>query len=288
MENIFAIQDEISLEVLTGVQITLTEGEDARLFAIGSRNLTAYLMYMRGLEQIYRMNKDGIIIARQLLEKVITLDPQFSTAYVILASTHTMALRLGISKSPRQSLMQAVQLAQQAIAIDNSNSMAYGLLCTSHSLMRQHDKAIEFGERAITLNSNNATCRSWLSLALSFAGKPSEAIPMSEKAIRLDPIPQSWFFDSLGFAFYLTGQYEKSIKFLKKSLSRSPNDFYAHTALAAVYCETGRQDKARAEANEVLRIDPNFSLVTIARSYPFKNQDVLKRFVDSLRKAGLK
>jgi TolB-like protein/class 3 adenylate cyclase/Tfp pilus assembly protein PilF len=288
VEDIFAIQDEISLKVLTEIQIKLTEGEDARLFAIGSRNLTAYLTYMQALEQIYRMNKDGVILAQQLLEEAIALDPQFPAAYVFLAHTHTMAVRLGYSKSPQQSLLQASQLAEKALALDDSYSLAYALLCTVHSLMRQHEKAIELGERAITLNPNNAMSHALLGVALAFGGKPTEAIPVLEKALRLDPIPESWIFDGLGFAYHQIGQYEEAIKSYNKALRRSPNDLYAHINLTASYSETGRLEKARVQAAELLKINPKFSLSAFAKAYPFKNQDDLERFVDALRKAGLK
>jgi adenylate cyclase len=288
LEDIFAIQDEISLKVLTETQVKLTAGEDARLFAIGSRNLTAYLKYMQALEQIYRMNQDGVISARQLLKEAIALDPNFPMAYVFLATTHTMSVRLGFSKSPQQSLMQAAQLAKKALILDDSYSLGYALLCTIHSLMRQHEKAIEFGEHAITLNPNDSIAHGFLGMALAFGGKPTEAIPVLKKALRLDPKPESWLFDSIGVAYHLTGQYVESIRVHEKALRRSPNDVFAHITLTASYAESGRLEKARAQATELLRINPKFSLSAFAKAYPFKSQDDLKSYVNALSKAGLK
>ena len=288
LEDIFAIQDEISLKVLTGTQVKLTAGEDARLFAIGSQNLTAYLKYMQALEQIYRMNKDGIILARQLLKEAIALDPNFPMAYVFLGVTYAMPVRLGISKSPQQSLMQASQLAQKALALDDSYSIAYGLLCTIYSLMGHHDRAIELGERAITLGPNDSIAHGWYGLALEIGGRPAEAIPVIEKALRLDPIPPSWLYDSLGLAYNLIGKYEEAIDFENKALRRSPNDFFAHIHLTASYAEAGRMEQAREQTAELLRINPKFTLSALSKAYPFKNPDDLQHLVNALSKAGLK
>ena len=128
----------------------------------------------------------------------------------------------------------------------------------------------------------------WLGPALLFCGKPTEAIPVLKKAIRLDPLPESWLLDGLGLAYQLIGQYEEAIKLYDKALHRSPNDFFSHIHLTAIYAESGRLEKARVQAAELLRLCPKFSLSAFAKAYPFKNQDDLKRLAKALGKAGLK
>ena len=84
------------------------------------------------------------------------------------------------------------------------------------------------------------------------------------------------------------GQYQEAITQYKKALRIAPNNIIAHLALAATYSLLGRDEEARAEAEEVLRINPKFSLESFAKTLPFKNQAQVDRFIEALRKAGLK
>jgi adenylate cyclase len=126
-----------------------------------------------------------------------------------------------------------------------------------------------------------------LGVAFSFSDRPGKAIEFYKKAIRLNPIPQSIYFRGLGHAYRMSGQYEEAIAILKKALDRAPDDIMAHVWLAATYISSGQEDKARAEAQEVLRIDSEFSVERFAKRMPFKNEAEREQLIDVLRKAGL-
>ena len=111
---------------------------------------------------------------------------------------------------------------------------------------------------------------------------------MIKKAIRLNPIPPVWYFHSLGHAFFMAGHYEEAVKTLKKVLNRNPNFWPAHIYLAASYVEMGQDDKARVEVEEVLKINPKFSLKNRKGRLPYKDPAIFKHLSDILRKAGLK
>ena len=83
-------------------------------------------------------------------------------------------------------------------------------------------------------------------------------------------------------------QYEEAISLLKQIVSRSPNLLQAHWNLAIAYSELGREAEARAEAAEILRLSPNFSVEVLRQSAPFKDPDVIEPYITALRKAGLK
>jgi tetratricopeptide (TPR) repeat protein len=96
------------------------------------------------------------------------------------------------------------------------------------------------------------------------------------------------FFHGLGGAYLLTGQHNKAIAACKKAIQRSPDSLFAHIVLAATYSVSGREEEARGEIAEVLRINPKFSAEYIEKTWPFKNKADMDRFVEPLRKAGLK
>ncbi len=149
-------------------------------------------------------------------------------------------------------------------------------------------KAIAEGEKAVALDPGGADAHVWLGINLNYADKPREAIPLFEKAIRLNPFGPAWYFLGFGNSYRMMGQYQEAITQYKKVLRIAPNNIFAHIGLAATYSLLGRDEEACVEAEEVLRSNPKLSLESYAKMLPFKNQAQTDRFVEALRKAGLK
>ena len=144
------------------------------------------------------------------------------------------------------------------------------------------------GEKAVALDPGGAESHAYLGMSLNCADKPKDAIPVFEKAIRLNPIGPTWYFLNFGHSYRMMGQYQEAITQYKKALRIAPNNIMAHLALTATYSLCGQNEEARAEAEEVLRLNPKFSLESYAKTLPYKNQAQIDRFVEALRKAGLK
>ena len=155
-------------------------------------------------------------------------------------------------------------------------------------MQKKHDKAIAAAERAVELSPSGANAYAALGGALRYACRPNEAIPMVKKAISLNPISNSILLLALGRAYQMAGKYEDAIAVLKKSLQERPNDLFAHLHLSVCYVSLGREEQARAEATEILRIHPKFSLEHFAKIFPYKDQSVVDHMIARLRKAGLK
>jgi adenylate cyclase len=288
MKGIFALQDDITMKVISALQVKLMEGEHARILAKGTKNLQAYLKYLQAREIFFTVTKEGNVQARRLLEEVIALDSQFAPAYVELGWITFIDVTVGLSKSPSESYKQAFELAKKAVAIDDSFTGAHSLLGFLYVVMgRQYDKGIAECERAIALAPNSASAHIWMGFILMYAGRHEEAVRHSEQALRLDPIPPGWYYRNLGLAYFHAGRYEEAIAAHKKSLNRAPNDLLTHLALTTAYCWAGRLEEARAQAAEVLRINPNFSMEERKLGL-YKNQADLEHYVEGLRKAGLK
>jgi adenylate cyclase len=127
-----------------------------------------------------------------------------------------------------------------------------------------------------------------LASILSFLGRPAEALELAERALHLNPQLPPRNLVSLGQMYYVARRTEEAIATLKKSLNGSPADLDAHLVLAAVYSEVGRDTEAQAEAAEVLRINPNWSLEVWKERVPYKDPTMLERHLAALRQAGLK
>ena len=123
---------------------------------------------------------------------------------------------------------------------------------------------------------------------LILAGRPEEAIQLFQKAIRLNPFGPSLLYRGLGQALRNTGRFEEAVPAFKKAIQLAPDNIMAHTCLAVAYIWMGREKEARAEAVELLRVNPKFSLDYYAKIISYKDQSLNDRIVASLRKAGLK
>jgi len=287
LKEIFAIQDEITKNILTELQVKLTMGEHARLFGAGTSNLEAYLKVLQARNYINRMNKEDNVRAKQLAEQAIALDPQYAGAYIMLGWSHLFDFVYRSGKSPKESLLQASQFAHKGLAIDDSRGGGHLVLGYIYLFKRQHEKAIAEMEQAVALAPNSARNHMHLGVVLTFAGRLEEAIHLLEKVLRLDPMLGTVELMSLGHAYIMTGQYKEAIAACMKAIEMSPSNLTAHVYLTSAYSLSGREQEARTEAEEVLRIDPKFSLEYQAGRFPFKNKKDLEHLIGALRKAGL-
>jgi adenylate cyclase len=284
LKDIFDVQDELTKSIITAMQVKLTEGEQVRIAAKGTNNLESYLKYLQAMVYMRQFNIESNALARQLAQEAIALDPEYAMAYIILSSTYQMDVWLGTSNSPKQSIANSLELVKKAIELDPANAEAYGHLGFTFSMMGEHDKAVANAEQAVALNPNSAYNHMRLGHTLRFAGRNEEAIPEYLKAIRLNPIPPTNYLFGLGIAYCWTGQYEEAIKWCEKAVRQDPDSFLTRLMMTMVFSESGRMEDARAEAKEVLRINPKFSVVKWENASKGPNT---AQFVAALRKAGL-
>jgi adenylate cyclase len=290
LKDIFDMQDEITMKVVTAVRVKLTVGEYGRIYERGTKNLDAYLKVVQGFElKGSTMNKERVQRAMQLFEEAIALDPGYAIAYSYLAVSHFDLVVMGASESPRESLQRALELGKKAVALDDSNAHAHAVLMWPYLMLGQKDKAIEEAEKAVALGPNSAGTYFSLGAALLNDDRPQEAVPVLQKSLRLSPIPvHSQVLGTLATSYRALGQYEEAAATYKKMLQLyGPDHFLAHLDLAITYAMIDREKEARAEGAEVLRIDPKFSIERYMKGSRL-DQSRKDRLIGLLRKAGLK
>jgi len=287
VKDIFAIQDEIVQKIGTTLKLQLPLWEQGLPIRKRTNNMEAYDYFLRGLDYCCRFTKEANAQGRQLLERAIKLDPQYAEAYALLGWTYFAEWIYQWNPDP-QNLEQALVLEQKAIALDDTLTWGHRTLSTVYLYKKQYEQSIAEAERAITLGPNEADNYSALTESLVLAGQPERAIGYGEQALRLNPRSISFAYLTLGWAYRFVGRYEEAIVHLKKFPGQYPNHLGAHLQLAATYQESEREEEARAEAAQVLRLNPNYSLETLRKMNLQKDPALWERTLAALRKAGLK
>jgi len=288
-EDIFALQDDITLKIGQAMKFELTEGSQEHSYAKWKTDsLKAFEKNYQGIGFMRRWTKQDNETARQLFKEALAYDPKYILARASLAWTHFWDARLGWSESRTESIQKAFELAQQTLAMDDSNDLVYTLLSAVYLLMDQHDQAIAAAERAVSINPNASDA--YLSLAglVGCAGGWEDSILYTKKSIRLNPFPPPMAYWFLGRAYFMTGQYDESLSTLEKSLKNYPNYLPTHLFRAACYSSMGRDVEAKDAADDVRRINPKFTIESYAKTIPYKNEADIERELAALRKAGLK
>jgi adenylate cyclase len=293
LKDLFVLQDEIARQIMTALQVKLTEGEYASGIAETTSNLKALECYWRGAEHVFRFTKEDNAAARQWAQKAVELDPKFAGGWAQMGWTYLFDVMFGWTLSPVQSMERALECAQKAVGLSDSCAKACALMGYINLLQRRFDEAIENGEKAVRINPNDPIMLDILASIMHFNGKFHESIALVKNAMRLCPYYPALFLSPLSTSYFLAGRYEEALAASELMLARADkgefNPLFAHTSLVEAYIGLGQDQKARAHAEEVLKIDPNYSLADVRkRMYFYRDPAHLERHIDALRKAGLK
>jgi adenylate cyclase len=289
LKELFELQDDLTIKIITALRIKLIAGEDAKRLAGGkTENLQYIEKKFEAMSYLREMNKESNAKAKQIFKELINMEPELFNAYAGLATANLMDVWLGASSSPRESLGEAIKLCNKAIALDESQDVPHAILGHIYAMMRQYDKAIEEGQRAVAINPNSAGAYVWLGMSLTYAGRPEEAVEMIKKGMRLSPFSPAYFMQNLGNAYREAGLYEEAITEYKKCIKREPKNIMGHSLLAMTFAMAARYEEAREAWSEVLKIDPNYSVEKRFKVWPYKDPENRKQKIAAMHKAGIK
>jgi adenylate cyclase len=285
LKNIFALQDEITMKIVTALQIQLTEGEQFRMISKQFETLDVMLKAMECKSLIAKGDLKSHIRFGQVAQEIIDIAPESAVGYRLLAWYYWNLAMVG--NSPQENIGKAFKLGQKAFSIDESDSMIHALLGSVYLVMRKYEKAIGEGERSIELDPNGAMAHGFLGITLSYAERVDDAIAYLKQGIRLNPFPEYWNFYHLGRCYRMKGKYEEALAAFKKVIHLAPDSIFGYISLASIYALLDRKEEAEAAAKKTLEIDPSFSVERASKTWPYKNQADVKLLADALHKAGL-
>jgi adenylate cyclase len=287
MDDIFVIQDEITLVLATEMQVKLTEGEQARLRYTTTSNVEAWTYWAQGMSH-YRqpVAKEKMGPARLYWEKALALDPNSASLNAMLGFMHCLDARFGWWEDRETAIAKARSYADKALEIDPANANAYTTSSLILLMQRDYDAAVADARKAVELAPGSADAAELASFVLAPSGYPDEAVVQSEKAIALSPNCPAVYLGTLGNAYRLSGQTERAIAAFKAYHARSPG--FGLTDIVIAYQETGQTQEAMRAAEQLLAARPNFTIAAWLKTQFFRRDTArVEADTDALRAAGL-
>ena len=286
IEDIFAIQDEITLILATEMQVRLTEGEQARLRYTTTSNVEAWTYWVQGLSYHHQaIAKENQSSARLCWEKALALDPTSAALNAMLGFVHCLDARFGWWDDREAAIVKARSYADRALELDPNNAdghIALGVLCL---LKERYDEAVSHTRKAVQLAPGSADIANLAGFILALSGCPEEALVLAQKSIALSPNHPTLYLGVLGNAYRLSGQIEEAIAAFEAYNARSPGFGLADLVIA--YQENSQPEKSKDAARRLLLARRDFTIAAWLKTQVRRDKARLEADVAALRTAGL-
>jgi len=286
VDDIFAVQDEITLVLATEMQVKLTEGEQARLHYTTTSNVAAWTHWVQGLSHYRRaITEEESAAALACWNRALALDPTSAALNAMVGFEHVVDARFGWWDDRSTALAKATNYAGQALKLDPENADAHITSGFTTLMKGSYDKAVAHARRAVQIAPGSADVATYACFILAWSGYPGEAVAHGERAMTLSPNYPGQYLGILGNAYRLSGRIEEAIAAFRAYHARSPG--FGLVDLVTVYQQTGRPEEAKQAAEQLLSIRRNFTIANWAKTQFRADEAGLEADVAALRAAGL-
>jgi adenylate cyclase len=288
LTDIFAVQDELTREIIAALKIKLSEAEKALIVGSSTSNEDAHDLFLRGREVLYRPKRDREMFteATACFRRAIELDPNYAAPYAGLGFAYVLDYQHHWSDSSENSLSLAERLIGESISKDDKDPFAHYVAAMVGMWKKDYEWWGREADIALSLNPNYALAINVRGLVYIYTGEPAKAVPYIEHAIRLDPA-QQLYRHFLGTAYFVAGNYETAAAVFKDRIAMTPTTDLSRAFLASALGHLGRAEEARQIWRELKEINPRYSSAEHIGRLPFRDSADADRFTDGLRMAGL-
>ena len=289
LEDIFAVQDEVTTAIVTAIEPQLGTSERRRALRKPPESLDAWENYQRGLWHTYQYRPDNREDALGFYRRSIELDPTFSSPHAGIAFTVYANLIQGASVDRDGDLQLVYDEARTAVRLDEHDPFAWSIMTRSHIVRGEHDEAISAADKAISLNPNFAAAHFGRGHALWHAGRPQEAVASHNEAMRLSPNdPMNWaYMASKAIALLMMEEYDEAIVWSQMSQRQANARIFSHLAEISALGHLDRDAEAQDAIKRAQRTKADVSISYVDEALPITDQACRALFHDGLRKAGL-
>mgnify|MGYP001814931962 FL=1 len=287
LKDIFQLQDEITQQVVNALEIELSSDDRKRLIRDYATGIEAYDLYLQGLDHYGRRSGESNLLAKYFFERAIEIDPAFARAYAGLALTYTINAVNGWGATLEKSLAKAEQLIEKAKALDDSLPQAHFVAGEVQMYRRDYNAALDELARAVELKPSYADAYALTAWVLHFAGRPQQGLAAMRQAIDLNPRVPGAYQMVEGALHYELGKHAEAVRLLELAVQNNPNYQLARVFLAAAYAALGNVEEAAWQIDEILALNPSFTLAAVEHAAPIRDPEYRERFLRDLQRAGL-
>ena len=245
LEDIFAVQDEITTAVVTAIQPVVADAELRRALRKPPGNLSAWEAYQRGLWHMEKYNATDAVKAQHLFERAIALDAGFASAHVALSRVFTFHTWVSCTLASDEGRRLIETHAREAVAIHPNDPEAQARLAWCWSELGKGKEALEGLSPVLARNPNSALANGVYGLTLVCLGHRLDGRAALLKAMRLNPrdrVFPSW----ITVSYYYDADYNRAVKMANTVIERYPDYPIMYKWLAAALGQLGRHDEARS------------------------------------------
>ncbi|UCG53272.1 MAG: protein kinase [Candidatus Latescibacterota bacterium] len=243
MEDVFTIQDDITLAIVNKLKVTLLGEEKAVLVKRYTEDVEAYNLYLKGRYFWNRRTETGYLKGLEYFRQATDQDPAYALAYAGIADCYDLLGWYGYL-SPQEAFPRARKAAQKSLELDDTLAEAHASLgWISANYNWDWENAEKQYKRALELNPCYATGHQWYSELLMYVGRHDESIAEAKRALELDPLSLI-INNDLGQVFYFARRYDEAIKQLRKTLEMDPGFVISHFFLAFAYAQKSMYEEA--------------------------------------------
>lgn len=289
LADVFAVQDEITEAIVAAIEPKLYVAETYRAQRKRTENLDAWSLVMRALSHHWRATRADSLAAQALLDKAVTLDPQYGQALGLLATNLAFGANMGWGELSSV-LPRAERAAHDAVDADGADAWAHHGLGYCYLLQRRFDDALAEFELALRRNPNFALSHGFYGLGLCYSGRWQEGDAAARRALHLSPRdPMSAIYSGIAaYAQFVGRNYEAATRLALEALRQRSDFVGAHRVLTAAAGMHGDKELAVNALQGLRRSQPNVSLAWIQRELPLKHARDREHYVEGLRRAGLR
>jgi adenylate cyclase len=287
LSDIFAVQDELTAEIVGELRLELSAEESRRLARRGTRSVEAWDAFLRGRDLAFRHRPATFEAAKGFLERAAALDPAFAAPHAWLAQLHLQCYNNAWFGDPEAALAEARAAAERALAVDRQEGAGHFALGMVLMWSRELEAAEAEARRAIELGPGVAEHHLLLGVLLTYAGRPGEALDALRRAMRIDPQHPPLVLHFLAQALFGAERFAEAKAALDDRLRRDPASETSLVLRAACRGFQGDPAGARADWDEALRINPRYSLAQRRRILPYREPRDFERIAEGLRRAGI-
>lgn len=288
LSDLFAIQDEITEEIVTAMDVKLRGGESSRFFRKALRNPAALDLSYRGWDLLLNGSTiRDIQEAQGLFEEVIGLEPTSALGYASAAVAYWSQATLEVSNASSRARERAIEFAREALGRGDTTGYGHLILALVHLYDREYDLALAEATDGV---ADRPSCNGAYAIkasVLNYLGRPAEAIEFAMYAVRLTPVHPPEYPAILATAYHDSDRHEDALAAARAAIELSDDKVEPYLIMAASSSALGRAEEAQWAAREALRVKPDFNLSEFAKSQPYKERKHLDRLISRLRNAGL-